>query len=185
VLSPRISFYTSGQRCVALSPIGEQKEQYSGGRYKSRMEWLSFQRHTRLYGVWRRRQRRYYRLDLFCCPSPAAACYVIVILLYVNPCKRRRPGEGRYDERTGTATTAMWSAVWHGGRPVGRRATTRRIDLSCSARAPAAAMIMRESGRPPAGGGLQCGAALTGPSPAEGAAEGRPRETRKTMTDAA
>jgi len=22
----------------------------------------------------------------------------------------------------------MWPAVWHGGRPVGRRATTRRID---------------------------------------------------------
>jgi len=26
------------------------------------------------------------------------------------------------------ATTAMWPAVWHGGRPTGRRATTRRID---------------------------------------------------------
>jgi len=37
-----------------------------------------------------------------------------------------RSREGR--TRSCPATTAMWPAVWHGGRPTGRRATTRRID---------------------------------------------------------
>lgn len=89
------------------------------------------------------------------------------------------------DECAAPATTAMWPAVWHGGRPTGRRATTRRIDLSCSARARAAAIIMRESGRPPAGGGHQCGAALTGSRPAEMAAECPFVAHGKTVTDAA
>ena len=39
-------------------------------------------------------------------------------------------GLGRDGRGPGAATTAMWPAVWHGGRPTGRRAATRRIGLS-------------------------------------------------------
>jgi len=60
--------------------------------------------------------------------------------------------EVRPDECGASATTAMWPAVWHGGRPLGRRATTRRIGLRV--------MPQRQrrqndgiSCRPPAGGG--------------------------------
>ena len=48
---------------------------------------------------------------------------VIKGFLYLWPA-----GLGRDGRDPAAATTAMWPAVWHGGRPIGRRATTRRID---------------------------------------------------------
>ena len=79
-------------------------------------------------------QSRSYRPDLFRCSSAAVACSAASV--FVAGRSRERGTNGR---DPATATTAMWPAVWHGGRPAGRRATTRRIDHCNNAAAPAEA----------------------------------------------
>lgn len=71
--------------------------------------------------------------------------------------------EGRRRTR-GCATSAMWPAVGHGGRPIGRRVPTRRFDLSCSARARAAANIIGQAAGHRQVADKQGGAALPAPA---------------------
>ena len=77
------------------------------------------------YGGRRSRQRRYDSPVLFYCPSPAAA-FDVVVNLQDGPLWQRSGREGGTTGRVqAPATTAMWPAVLHGGRPVGRRAANR------------------------------------------------------------